>query len=233
MDDQIYYAIGDIHGEADRLRDLHAHITAHHDQFYAGQPQTRIHLGDYIDRGPDSCAVIDQIIRMTDQSPFKIINLKGNHESLMLDACQKKHPASYQNWLDNGGEATLASYETHGHDHPPKHHIDWMQTLPAIYRDQARGLVFVHAGIDPDDFPGDREAVYLWTRSAVFFNTSLWLDNTLDNIQVFHGHTPTLTNTPDVSEDGRRINIDTGACYGGALTAAIITPNEPLRFLHA
>jgi diadenosine tetraphosphatase ApaH/serine/threonine PP2A family protein phosphatase len=55
-------------------------------------------------------------------------------------------------------------------------------------------------------------------------------------MRVVHGHTPTKTGQPDISECGRRINIDTGACYGGALTVAIFAPEDgdkEVRFLCA
>ena len=34
-------------------------------------------------------------------------------------------------------------------------------------------------------------------------------------------------------EPGDRINVDTGACYGGPLTAVVLAPNENPRFLRA
>ena len=62
MSDLTYYAIGDIHGEADKLRTLHSAIL---DRIAFEKASARIvHLGDYIDRGPDSKGVIDQLIAL-------------------------------------------------------------------------------------------------------------------------------------------------------------------------
>jgi len=53
MKETVYYAIGDIHGELSKLRALHDNISAFHEKKYVNRPHTRIHLGDYVDRGPD------------------------------------------------------------------------------------------------------------------------------------------------------------------------------------
>ena len=233
MKQTIYYAIGDIHGESVRLRALHKSITEFHKTFYKDRPQIRIHLGDYVDRGSDSYGVVKYIRNLERHAPFQVINLKGNHESLMLDAYAHNRLGAMRTWLDNGGDATVLSYQKHGHQVPPKSHMDWLSKLPNWHRDKARDLVFVHAGIDPESFPNDSERVRLWTRNPAFFDTKQWQSPILTKMCVIHGHTPTLDNKPDITKDGRRINIDTGACYDGYLTAAILAPGEKPRFLHA
>ncbi|HHK74019.1 MAG TPA: serine/threonine protein phosphatase [Rhizobiales bacterium] len=229
----VYYAIGDIHGEADRLMALHRRISAFHDTHYKNRAQIRIHLGDYIDRGPDSYKAIKYVMEMEKTAPFRLINLMGNHESLMLAACESRDRRQMDVWLNNGGEATLLSYQEHGYAFPPTHHRAWMRNLPTRYYDRENGLVFVHAGIDPEVFPGESGFIRLWTRSEAFFASQHWQNPALNNIRVIHGHTPTGSDTPDISADGRRINIDTGACYNGRLTAVVIAPHEKLHFLTA
>src|SRR5687768_12897056 len=92
-------AIGDIHGCAEALRAVVAAIDP--------QPtDTLVSLGDYIDRGPDSRGVIEQMLAL--EKRCRVVPLLGNHELMLLDALQ--NPYSVGPWRDCGGDATLASY---------------------------------------------------------------------------------------------------------------------------
>jgi len=230
----IFYAIGDIHGEAERLRRLHGYIRDRHAFEYADHPMTIIHLGDYIDRGPDSCGVISTILSIKPEPNQTIINLRGNHEQMMLDAMDRRSDTSFANWCRFGGDETMASYRKHGHAKIPDAHIKWVRSLPTIHVEQDAGLVFVHAGIDIDVFPDCPENVHMWTRSQSFLSTDLWLNPALDGKCVIHGHTPTETFYPEMDGDRpKRINIDTGAVFGGRLTAAVIAPDQDVKFIYA
>ena len=71
-------AIGDIHGYLDKLRRLLDLV----------QPTANdkvIFLGDYVDRGPDSRGVLDELIRFGERFPQTIF-LRGNHEQMFMDA---------------------------------------------------------------------------------------------------------------------------------------------------
>src|SRR5262245_19515807 len=74
------YAIGDIHGRADLLNE----ITERIDDDLRRRPvqyAQEVYLGDYIDRGPDSKGVIDQLaVRMVRQHA---VCLRGNHETFL------------------------------------------------------------------------------------------------------------------------------------------------------
>jgi len=193
------YAIGDIHGEKALLDDLHRRILAD----AAGRPGEKrvIYLGDYIDRGPDSRGVVATL--MAAPMPFPAIFLMGNHEAM----CLATDP---EDWLYNGGQETLASYGGRIDDS----HRRWMEGLALSHR--AGPWFFVHAGVDPR-LPlaaQDRETL-LWIRAP-------FLDHAGDmpeGVVVVHGHTP--RRRPEIRPN--RIGIDTGACYGGALTCAILT----------
>lgn len=231
MGETVYYAIGDIHGEASRLRRMHNTIHAMHAERFGEFGKTVIHLGDYVDRGPDSYDVIETIIALEKQPDISVISLKGNHEQLMLDACLKVDQHAWRCWLKNGGDDTLSSYQQRNFTTPPVYHLDWLRARASMHWDKSAKLIFVHAGIDPHKFPLGDDRIKLWTRARSFFDTTCWSSPELDGMRVVHGHTPTKNDKPEISEDRRRINIDTGACYGGPLTAVVIAPGQDPSFL--
>lgn len=234
-----YYAIGDVHGMAERLLQLHQAIR---DDIAAsgGPPATIVHLGDYIDRGPDSRGVIAAIIALeTETAPsrgrYTIVNLRGNHEQMMLDALGRANPTARRLWTANGGDTTIESYRRARSERQSLidlAHLRWLRRLPTAYRAPDQNLVFVHAGIDPELFPHCAEHVRMWTRSARFFDVAHWPDReALRSLIVVHGHTPTNDFSPDVT--AQRINVDTGAVFGGPLTCVVLRPGDRPRFLYA
>src|SRR5438067_10153291 len=75
---QRIYAVGDVHGCADRLIAMHRAIAAD----LAERPVAEallIHIGDYIDRGPDSAEVIATLLRGPAIGGVGVLNLMGNH----------------------------------------------------------------------------------------------------------------------------------------------------------
>src|SRR5215470_12335077 len=76
------YAIGDVHGRADLLQSLLTVIDA---DLRHSRPERAIQvfLGDYVDRGPDSRAVLDLLIERS--KCHETVCLKGNHELFLLD----------------------------------------------------------------------------------------------------------------------------------------------------
>lgn len=237
----IYYAIGDVHGELARLIRLHARIAAHHERHFAGRRRVLVHLGDYVDRGPDSCGVIDFILLLERQfagdGSVEIISLMGNHELMMLEALEEvPQGAAREHWLRNGGQAALDSYTRLGRvdpdGRPDATHREWIASLPHIVTREQGRLIFVHAGINPLTYPDDEASEHMWTRSPRFRHSEAWSNPALEGVRVIHGHTPTTDALPDISDDGRRINVDTAAVYGGRLTCAIVeSPDVPVRFL--
>lgn len=231
----VIYAIGDVHGEAERLRRLHDIIRERHGLLYSGRALKIIHLGDYVDRGPDSAGVIEAVRALEDDPQVACISLRGNHEEMMLDALDEVRVSARADWVSNGGDKTLASYETCDDAGLLERHREWLRDLPSVYEDAARRMIFVHAGIHPLQYPKEPDATYRWTRSPRFFDVDAWRENeALAGWTVVHGHTPTKNFFPEMVEGyAQRVNIDTGAVYGGRLTAAVFAQGEDVKFLYA
>jgi serine/threonine protein phosphatase 1 len=237
----VFYAIGDVHGLADRLKAMHVEILKHHEAYHSGRPAAIIHLGDYVDRGPHSRGVIDAIMALEakarDEDFLTVLSLRGNHEQMLLDALTGDSSAM-DLWLNNGGRDTLRSYKSRGQEADevmyqfPLAHRAWLESLPNIIHDEDRKLVFVHAGVDPATFPNCEPQIYIWTRSPRFTNPTKWRDYpAMEGYRIVHGHTPTLNGHPEIAGAYTRINVDTGAVFGGPLTAAVLSEDLPLGFL--
>jgi serine/threonine protein phosphatase 1 len=214
------YAIGDIHGRHDLLQDLLGQIEEH----AGGQPHKLVFLGDYIDRGPDSAAVVEAVRSLQDRSGSEVVCLLGNHEAMLLAVLDRPDLAYW--WIGNGGDATLQSYGAPSPREIPADVAAWLSGLPILHEDEQR--YFVHAGLRPgrpiqDQTDEDR----IWIREP-------FLDTDWDfGKHVVHGHTPVRFPRPDVR--AFRTNLDTGAVFGGALTAGIFTSDQgpAIGFLQA
>ncbi len=225
---QRVYAIGDVHGCADRLDALHALIREDLAARPVAEP-TLVHLGDYIDRGEDSAGVLARLGRGWRGTPApRAVNLRGNHEAMLLAALDDGEPSSGSHWLSNGGGATLASWGISRHGPP----VEWRRHIPPDHLALIRGLapfhrqggyVFVHAGLRPG-VPMDRQTTedMLWIREPF-----LSFPGDLPGV-VVHGHTP--ERTPTIRRN--RIGVDTGAVLGGVLTCAVLEADR-VGFLRA
>jgi serine/threonine protein phosphatase 1 len=205
------YAIGDVHGCMDKLVELVRRCN--HDA--AGRPMQYVFLGDYVDRGPDSRSVVQFLMELQRTNGDRDVFLKGNHEDLLVAAADSEF--FEERWLDNGGLETLESYGLTSAAELPKDHVHWLRQLPLFFDDGRR--FFVHAGVHPDR-PLDQQDEHdlLWIRKP--FLTS---ERDLPRL-IVHGHTPLKSGQPDVRPN--RINVDTGAVFGGPLTAAVFEPDE-------
>jgi serine/threonine protein phosphatase 1 len=224
---QRVYAVGDVHGCADRLAVMHRLIG----NDLAARPvaeATLVHLGDYIDRGEDSAGVIELLLRDWPAPAPRCVNLLGNHEEMMLGALDSGDAEAVTHWLSNGGAPSLASWGVPRRTRPR----DWQRSLPpahlaflralALYHEQG-GYVFVHAGLRPG-VPLHRQSRHdmLWIREPF-----LSWDGALPGV-VVHGHTP----GHEVAARGNRIGVDTGAVMGGMLTCVVLE-GDRMGFLHA
>lgn len=227
------YAIGDIHGHLGLLKAAHDRIESDRARYATGAAPV-IHLGDLVDRGPDSAGVI-RTLREGIAAGAPWVVLKGNHDrafALFLEAADARDPGlrAGLSWLHPriGGAATLASYGVRAPaDRPvaqvwadaraavPPADRAFLAGLPAHH--EAGRLLFVHAGIRPGvPLAGQTETDLIWIREPFLSHRAPhpWL--------VVHGHTP--VGAPE--HRGNRLNIDTGAAYGGPLTAVVFEEGE-------
>src|SRR5271155_2436633 len=130
------YVVGDVHGCLDRLVSLHWQIA----RDLAENPvrdSMLVHLGDYVDRGPDSAGVLWLLGGALAAPVTRRVDLRGNHELLMLDALQGNLAAASL-WLDNGGETTLQSYGVR--ETSAVRPDDWLARVPASHMSYIAGL---------------------------------------------------------------------------------------------
>lgn len=212
------YCFGDIHGCLHKLTEL---VRRCNDDA-AGRPVRFLFLGDYVDRGPDSQGVVQFLLELQRAQPDRDVFLKGNHEDLMVAATDSEF--FEERWLSNGGSETLESYRLTGAAELPEDHVNWLRRLPLFFDDGRR--FFVHAGVHPDR-PLDRqdEDDLLWIRKP--FLTS---EKDYGRL-IVHGHSALASGRPDLRAN--RLNLDTGAVFGGPLTAAVFDSDEtsPKRLL--
>jgi serine/threonine protein phosphatase 1 len=204
---RLLYAIGDVHGCLDALLALEARIVA--DAGDAEGEKWLVHLGDYVDRGPQSAEVIEHLLGPAPDG-FRRICLCGNHDAAMLGVLHGSLPI--EDWLALGGDATLRSYgldprglvgfrlgrsaASRRHKllaHIPEDHIAFLEGLPYLLT--VPGYVFVHAG--------------LWIRDEFLLSDHDF------GVRVVHGHT--IAEEPELLP--HRIGLDTGCFATGRLTA--------------
>jgi serine/threonine protein phosphatase 1 len=216
------YAVGDIHGRADLLAELHDAIAAdanNHD----GEKRI-VYLGDFIDRGMESRQVVDMLL----QSPlvgFEAVHLLGNHEHALLNFIDD--PESIPGWLSWGGRETLYSYgikcglnltpdelfQLAGELKMvmPRDHVAFLEDAELSHR--AGSYYFVHAGVRPGvALDEQRFEDQLWI-------SELFISSDKDHgAVVVHGHTI----SEQVTCKPNRIGLDTGAYYSGVLSCLVL-----------
>lgn len=203
-----YYVIPDIHGRADLLNRALTHIEEI-------QPEGGkiIFLGDYVDRGPDSCAAC-LLVRDGGDEKWEYVALQGNHEAMFIQAFLEQQPGQYYYDPNAFKDFLPVKY----HDRPLDEQnrflepwIHWMNSLPKYHI--VDNNVFVHAGWDPTKAPEQQnDRMMQWVRyrdEEPFYCTNAYLT---------HGHTP--------RKDGpvfapNRVNLDAGAVFYGMLAVGV------------
>ena len=197
-------AIGDIHGCHQEFAELLERVEFSKDD-------QLILLGDLVNRGPDSCRVID-LARQ-----HQAISLLGNHELRLL------------NYRKTGDKAFLK--ETDEDTHQKLRPEDWayLAEMPLTHYVEELNIVFVHGGFLPNE-PWQKQPAQVVTRIQVIDREGKpakradgedlppWADLWSGPPFVVYGHTP----RPDIYKLKWSVGIDTACVMGGHLTAYIL-----------
>lgn len=225
------YAIGDIHGHIDLLKQVHDLIA---DDMARHGAAPVIHVGDLVDRGPDCRGVVEYLCAGMANGADWVV-LKGNHDRMFTNYLRDiayhdpglRPEFSYLH-PKIGGAETLASYGVkNAADRPlapvhaeavaavPQAHRDFLEARPTSF--QRGEVIFVHAGIRPGiSLAEQREDDLVWIRKD-------FLEDPRDHgALVVHGHTAIDTPT----HYGNRVNIDSSAAYGGPLSVIVLEGRE-------
>jgi hypothetical protein len=127
--------IGDVHGHIEKLARLLQTVqlidAAH---AWTGGTATLWFIGDLVDRGPDSIAVLDLVMRLQIEAVAvggTVTSLLGNHEMLLLAAYRFGRRSTglgstfLTRWKSNGGKRKDLARLT-------LQHLNWMAKLPAM-----------------------------------------------------------------------------------------------------
>lgn len=197
-------AIGDIHGCLEQL-------TALMEQVKPNLDDQVVFLGDYVDRGPSSAAVVEFLIDFGKTFPDTVF-LRGNHEQMFLDYLAGKDPSPF---LFNGGLNTLRSYEADRKWPIPEAHRAFFDQLQ--YSLSTDHHVFVHAGLRPGISLAEQDALdLLWIRKDFIDSEYDW------GKTIVYGHTP--LQEPFFGKN--RIGLDTGCVYGRQLTCCDVKSGQ-------
>lgn len=160
-------------------------------------------LGDYVDRGPSSKAVLDYILDLM-ENDYQIFPLRGNHENDLLEFSR--------------GEPRFLLWHLNKHKYPDvvengkllDRYIDFFDTLPYYY--ELDDYYLVHAGFDfKAENPFENKTAMLWLR---YFSPS---PGQLNGKRVIHGHDPVYMETiiDHIENNHVSIPLDNGAAYVG------------------
>ena len=244
------WAVGAVHGEASRLRALHARLAPR-----LGRGDRLVYLGGYLGYGPDVAGTLDELLAfrrlfLARRLAFlgDIVFLRGSQEEMWQKLLQLQfapNPREVLQWmLDHGIGATLTAYGADPSqglsaarngavvltrwtaslraaiDARPGHR----QFLTGIKRaafTEDGGLLFVHAGVDPSK-PLDLQRDALWWGGA----------NILELEEPFGGFHRVVRGfdrrRSGLQESAFAASLDGGSGCGGALLAACFTPDGAL-----
>lgn len=201
-------AIGDIHG-------CHLEFSELLDRLQLAKDDRLILVGDLVNRGPDSCKVID-LARQ-----HRALSLMGNHELRLLEFRKNKTPLADIARIRPGDADTFQKLRPE----------DWayLETMPLTHYVEALNTVFVHGGFLPGE-PWQRQPASIVTRiqsidkagrpckRADAPDAPPWADLWNGPPFVVYGHTP----RPEVYKLKWSAGIDTACVMGGSLTAYIL-----------
>ena len=205
------FVIGDIHGAFRALLQCleRSSFDYEHDILIA--------LGDVTDGWPETRESIDELLKIK-----HLQYILGNHDFWSLEWMQGGWAEEI--WLDQGGKATIKSYEGHI---VPASHIDLLNY--AHHYHVVDNKLFVHAGINTKQ-PLETQGLhmFLWDRNLARTALDFYekgITGQLSNFEeIYIGHTPTGYTQP---VRGCEVWLmDTGAGWSGVLSMMDIDSKE-------
>jgi serine/threonine protein phosphatase 1 len=220
------YALGDLHGHLDILRQV---------QEFIGPEDKVIFVGDACDRGPESLATIKAL-----KADHRFIHICGNHEDMLVEAIgdylddDKWDYKSYNLCYINGGEETIKDWEWDADRMRLYYYLKKLPTHIEYVNENGYTILLSHAGYTPywdEAIPNNKELIIpdrhhlIWNRDDYFDNWDPYNEGGYDNFIVVHGHTPTRYLARDLRiqyksgpiwyADGHKVCIDTGGFFSG------------------
>ena len=206
-------AFGDIHGHAERLKKIIAEINP--------QPEdTFVFLGDFVDRGPDSKGVIQEVIDLSEK--FNVYSILGNHEEMIL-ACIQGGKDEHKFWCKFGGTEALASYGVEKAKDIPYDHLRFIAKCHDYL--ESDNFIFVHAMCFPHlELKNNTGEILRWMK----LEDDLDIEPHISGKTVICGHTP----QKHILNLNHLLCIDTGCGIwpGGRLTALDVKSGDFWQF---
>lgn len=196
------FCVGDIHGEYGRLLTMLKRVGFNEkvDRLFC--------VADLVNRGANS----DQVLDWLTQSWFH--SVRGNHEQMLIDACDPTNPWAENLLFQNGGQWFFNL------DHIKQKEIGWVfEALPFMIEvEMPNGTTFgiVHADVPFNDWNKAKERLYQedeQVKNFLLWDRTRWQGTLIGNVDgvdyVLVGHTPMDT----VVQENNIIRLDTGAVF--------------------
>lgn len=211
--------VGDVHGDPKRLRRALRSLLR--------SDLAVIFVGDYVNRGPGSREVLDQLVKAAAQLGARLTLLRGNHDQVLLDFLADGDPRPL---TAHGGVPTVRSYLEGGEGGFedfraafPEDHLRLLQSTTDFY--EREDLLVTHAGFNPANVesrsshdvrgPGFR---------AIFEHAGPW-----PRPLTVCGHFIQHNQRPYLSESLICIDTGCGSLEDGALTVLYL-PSRQMEF---
>jgi serine/threonine protein phosphatase 1 len=177
------FVIGDIHGNIEKLLSCLQQVTFDYEN------DILISLGDIVDRGSDSYACIEELLKIKN-----LIPIRGNHDQCWFTDLKTGNIG--RSLYQHGAKETHASYKVR--DIKPEIHFDFFNNQLNYYIDESNNL-FIHGGFNrhyplskqaQDLFCWDRD---LWNQALSYESSNKFYPFKIKEKfkNIFIGHTPT------------------------------------------
>jgi serine/threonine protein phosphatase 1 len=214
-------AFGDVHG---LLKPLEGALL-----FALDSADEVVGLGDYVNKGPDSRAVLELLLKASATAGARLSLLRGNHEEELLHFIDG---GSFARFARIGGLRTIASYvdprdgevADRFRTQFPSEHLDLLRSMPSFM--ERDGVLLSHVGFDPTK-PRDRSVRSTTTGN---FPRLFELNAKWPQPLTVTGHYTQRSRRPFVSEHLISIDTGCGTLPGGQLTVLDVSTRTYQQF---